>query len=242
MGVREQRRQAIEAEILRVAREHLARYGAAALSLRAIARELGMVSSGIYRYVDSREELLTRLIIRAYTSLGEAVTRAHDAVEPTDLDGRWDAIGHALHAWALANPQDFALVYGSPVPDYSAPAERTSGPGTAVLALLTGLLDDACRTGRVPRSEESDAHGALEAAGAFLDDDFFAGTILDPEALARGLSAWTLLLGAVTSDVFHQLGPVPDTGALFAWHLARARELCLAPAPTCRTTVSPKSA
>ncbi|MDV3219980.1 TetR/AcrR family transcriptional regulator [Intrasporangium sp.] len=230
MGVREQRRLATEAEILRVARAHLTRYGAAALSLRAIARELGMVSSGIYRYVDSREELLTRLIIRAYTSLAEAVTRAHDAVDPADLDARWDAIGNALHAWALANPQDFALVYGSPVPDYTAPAERTTGPGTAVLALLTRLLDEACRAGRVPRSE-GDEHGALEAAGAFLDDDeFFAGTSLDAEALARGLSAWTLLLGAVTSDVFHQLGPVPDTRALFAWHLARARELCLTPA------------
>jgi hypothetical protein len=99
-----------------------------------------------------------------------------------------------------------------------------------VLALLTRLLDDACRAGRVPRSGASGERGALDAVGSFLDDEFFEGMALDPEALARGLSAWTLLLGAVTSDVFHQLGPVPDTKALFDWHLTCARGLCVTPA------------
>ena len=229
MSVREQRRRAIEAEVLRVGRQHLARYGAAALSLRAIARELGMVSSGVYRYVESRDELLTRLIVQAYTSLAEAVARAHDDVDPADFEGRWDAIGHALRAWALANPHDFALIYGSPVPDYAAPAERTTGPGTAVVALLTRLLDDAQAAGRVAPSTSRDVHHATVAVGAFLDDAFFAGTNLDPQALARGLSAWTLMLGAVTSEVFRQLGPMPQVAALFDWHLARARDIFLTP-------------
>ncbi len=105
-----------------MAREHLAEHGAAALSLRAVARDLGMVSSGIYRYVASRDELLTRLIVDSYLSLADAVRRRHDAVPVDDLEGRWDAIAGAFRRWALDHPQDFALVYGSPVPDYTAPA------------------------------------------------------------------------------------------------------------------------
>jgi len=229
MGIREQRRSAVEAQIIRVARDHLARHGAAALSLRAIARELGMVSSAIYRYVPSRDELLTRLIVHAYTTLGDAVIAAHQAVDATDLSARWDAIGRAVRDWALANPHDFALVYGSPVPDYVAPPERTNDPGTTVLALLMGLLDDAHGQGRLRHSRAPDERLASAAVDGFLRDPFFAGTVLDHSSVALGLSAWTLLLGAVTSELFHQLGPVPDARALFEWHLARSREIFLAP-------------
>ena len=69
---RERARAEIMSEILRVGREHLARDGAAALSLRAIARDLGMVSSAVYRYVPNRDALLTMLIIHAYNTVGAA--------------------------------------------------------------------------------------------------------------------------------------------------------------------------
>src|SRR6478735_9140520 len=85
LGKRARNRLAVEADILRVARRHLASEGAAALSLRAVARDLGMVSSGIYRYVESRDELLTRLIIDSYWSLAAAVRAAHDTVAREDL-------------------------------------------------------------------------------------------------------------------------------------------------------------
>ena len=229
LGRRARNRIAVEADILRVARAHLATSGAAALSLRAVARDLGMVSSGIYRYVESRDELLTRLIVDGYNSLAAAVTTAHDAVDPADLGGRWDAVAHALRAWALEHPHDFALLYGSPVPDYTAPAERTTGPGTAVLVLVTGILDAAVRAGRVPRAPADAVSLAASGAAAFLlDSEFFAGTAIDAVALAQGLSAWTLLLGAVTSEVFSQLGPVPDPAALFAWHVDVSRRLVVA--------------
>lgn len=233
LGKRARQRLAIEADILRVAREHLASQGAAALRLRAIARDLGMVSSGIYRYVDSRDELLTRLIVDAYSSLAEAVTTAHDAAMTVDRDdfaGRWDAIGLALRGWALGHPHDFALIYGSPVPDYTAPAERTTPAGTAVLAVVLALLDDVERAGRrAPAPREHDIALETAAVGDMLADDFFAGTTIDVTALCQGLAAWTLLLGAVTSEVFSQLGPVPDAEALFGSLLVSARGLFLAP-------------
>lgn len=252
LGKRARRREQIEVEILRVARKHLAVHGAAALSLRAIARDLGMVSSGIYRYVESRDDLLTRLIIDSYRSLADAVHAAHDAVDPHDLDHRWAAIGSALRQWALDQPHDFALIYGSPVPDYQAPADRTVEPGTAVLGLLLRLLQDADDQHRLTRVDEATheaTHEALDdearsdsarsenfrsdavrAVGPMLAEPFFAGVSIRPAALARGLAAWTLLLGAVTSEVFEQLGPVPDADALFRLHLAIAGSLILLPA------------
>ena len=114
-------------EIKSVARRHLAVDGAN-LSLRAVARDMGMVSSALYRYFASRDELLTALIIDAYNSMGEAAEHADAGVtDRSDLVGRWLAVARALRAWALARPHEYALIYGSPVPGYAAPAD-TVGP------------------------------------------------------------------------------------------------------------------
>src|SRR5579859_2435714 len=104
-------------EIKRVAREHLAAQGPD-LSLRAVARELGVVSSAVYRYFASRDELLTALIIDAYNELGAAAETAEAAVSRRDLAGRWIALGRGIRGWAVANPHEYALLYGSPVPGY----------------------------------------------------------------------------------------------------------------------------
>ena len=77
-GIRARNRAAIEGEILRVGREHLASHGAAGLSLRAVARDLGMASSAVYRYVASRDELLTRLIVTAYDAMCVALAENLD--------------------------------------------------------------------------------------------------------------------------------------------------------------------
>lgn len=242
-GKRARQRLEVEAGILRVAREHLARQGPVGLSLRAVARDLGMVSSGIYRYVESRDDLLTRLIVDAYTSLAHDVLAAHDAIDPDDLSGRWHAIGRALRAWAIAHPHDFALVYGTPVPDYVAPRERTVEPGTAVLAVLVRLLHDAHRVGRLDtsgwggpagaRPEQADAPVGLprRAVGWILDDPMLAEVEVPAAGLVRGVAAWTLLIGAVTGELFHQLGPVPDPEALFHCQLDVGERLVLTPPP-----------
>ena len=116
-------------DIVRIGRAHLATDGAAALSLRAVARDLGVVSSAVYRYVASRDELLTLLVVDGYDELGDAVDAALAQVDRADHAGRMVAIGRAVRAWALAEPATYALLFGSPVPGYEAPAERTTGPG-----------------------------------------------------------------------------------------------------------------
>src|SRR4051812_35528760 len=135
-------------EIKRVAREHLATQGAANLSLRAVARELGMVSSAVYRYFASRDELLTGLIIDAYNAMGEAVETTEAAVDRSDLVARHRAICHAVRDWALTHPHEYALTYGSPVPGYAAPTD-TIGPASRVALVLLRVIEDGVGAGIV---------------------------------------------------------------------------------------------
>ncbi len=234
-GIRARNRAAVEAEILELGRQHLARDGAAALSLRAIARDLGMVSSALYRYVANRDDLLTLLIVAAYTSLGDTVEGAHDAVPRDDLEGRWAAIAHGLRGWALAHPHEWALLYGSPVPDYTAPTERTTEPGTRVQVLLLGVLTDATASGHLARDgftthlTEELAPTARAAAGSMLADPFFTGAGVDAETLMTGLAAWSMLMGALSTEVFGQLGEgtVADRDAYFDYMVQVGQRLVL---------------
>ncbi len=210
-GIRARNRAAIEAEVLRVGREHLGRYGAAGLSLRAVARDLGMASSAVYRYVASRDELLTRLIVTAYDAMADAVEAALVAL-PQDAgpDRRFRTIAEATRAWARANPHEYALIYGSPVPDYHAPAERTNAAGTRVPGLLIGVLGGLSDT---PPDTPADA----AALGETLDDPFFDGSDLTAGAVRRGFTAWTLVIGIVSAELFEQFGAdtISDWDAFF---------------------------
>jgi AcrR family transcriptional regulator len=153
---RERARAEITAEILDAARGYLATDGAPALSLRAIARDLGMASSALYRYFSSRDQLLTRLIIDAYDSLGAAAEAAEVAVDRNDLAGRFAATCIAVRDWALAHPNEYALIYGSPVPGYVAPAD-TVRPASRVTTLLLRIIVEAAAAGRIPDADIRDA-------------------------------------------------------------------------------------
>jgi AcrR family transcriptional regulator len=143
---RERVRAEITTEILDTARGYLATDGAPALSLRAIARDLGMASSALYRYFRSRDELLTRLIIDAYDSLGAAAEVREEPIDRDDLAARFTAICDAVRDWALDHPNEYALIYGSPVPGYVAPAD-TVQPAIRVTTLLLRIVVDAATAG-----------------------------------------------------------------------------------------------
>src|ERR1039457_7177157 len=143
---RERVREEITREITEIARSQLATEGAAGLSLRAIAREMGMVSSAIYRYFPSRDDLLTSLIIDGYDAIGMAAEKADAAWPPDDHAGRWLAVCRAIRDWALAHPHEYALVYGSPVPGYQAP-QQTIGPAARAATVFGKIISDAWRAG-----------------------------------------------------------------------------------------------
>ena len=216
---RERARAEITSEILDAGRRHLATDGAAGLSLRAIARELGMASSAVYRYVASRDELLTRLIIDAYDSLGAAGEARHAAAGRDDLAGRFAAVCRAVRDWALANPNEYALIYGSPVPGYVAPAD-TIGPASRVSDLLVQILADAAAQGiEVPAAIRDDLSQAGRTALAPVLGVLPPG--VTEGAIQAGLMVWAGLLGTVSLELFGQfhnvIGEKPgDRDAFFA--------------------------
>jgi AcrR family transcriptional regulator len=207
---RERARAEITGEILTAGRRYLATAGAAGLSLRAIARDLGMASSAVYRYFASRDELLTTLIIDAYDSLGAAAESREAAVERTDLFGRWSAVCTAVRDWAQANPNEYALIYGSPVPGYVAPQD-TIGPASRVSALLVQILADASPgPGAGPDLAAGPSTGDMATAGehgwrAALGPvrEVFPAQFPD-WAIQAGLMVWAGLFGVVSFELFGQ--------------------------------------
>jgi len=207
---RERARAELTTEITALARAQLATVGAAGLSLRAVARELGMASSAMYRYFPSRDDLLTRLIIDGYDALG-AVAEAADDPAAAPLH-RWVAVCRAVRAWALAHPHEYALLYGSPVPGYAAPPD-TVPAAVRVGVVLGRVLGDAARAGTLP-----DAAGAPTGTVDPAVVDVLGGEhpALDDRVRARALLAWSGLYGTVSFEVFgHFVGSVADADAFF---------------------------
>jgi AcrR family transcriptional regulator len=193
-------------EIKRIAREHVAVEGPN-LSLRAVARDLGVVSSAVYRYFASRDELLTALIIDAYNSMGEACEGAEQAVARRDLMGRWMALGHSIRAWAQDNPAEYALLYGSPVPGYAAPAD-TIGPASRPVWVFVSILRDGSEQGALKPSSERLARGLRADLDQLVATGGFAG--MPTTVASRGLTAWAQLFGALSFELFGRL-----TNAIF---------------------------
>ncbi|GEL18935.1 TetR/AcrR family transcriptional regulator [Pseudonocardia asaccharolytica] len=192
-GARARVRAELTREITEAARRQLATEGAAALSLRAVARELGMASSAVYRYFPSRDELITRLIVEAYDTLGAAVEEAEAAAPRADLRARFRTACRAVRTWALAHPHEYALVYGSPVPGYAAP-QVTIGPASRVGEVLCRIVVDGL------------AHGVLEPGGPEQTlEPGIAERMGLPEGAAlnaRAILVWTSLFGLVSFELF----------------------------------------
>ena len=172
-----------------------------------------MASSAIYRYVASRDELLTLLIVEAYDAVGEVAEQAAEASRRRSPRRRWVTVASAVRAWALANPHEYALVYGSPVPGYEAP-ERTTASGTRVSFALLSIVRDAAAKGQlspalvppVPPRLTAD----LERLRAVVD------LHVDDATLLAVLLAWTQLFGLLSFELFNQTrGAVSDDEALF---------------------------
>ncbi|WP_432075810.1 TetR/AcrR family transcriptional regulator [Streptomyces wuyuanensis] len=211
-GARERARSEITAAIKDEARRQLAADGAAELSLRAVARELGMVSSALYRYFPSRDELLTALIVDAYDSVGEAAeTAARAGGDPL---ARWGAVCAAVRAWALEHPHEYALIYGSPVPGYAAP-RVTVEPASRVGLALVGVARDALEgPGVAPPGLPDALHPEAERMAA----DLAPG--LPPELVASLVAAWSQLFGLISFEVFGQFHRVVEDRDAFFAHAA----------------------
>jgi AcrR family transcriptional regulator len=251
LTARERARAELTREIKEEARRQLATSGADGLSLRAVARSLGMVSSALYRYFPSRDDLLTALIIDAYNAAGSAVKAAIGPagaevgpagaevgpagaeVGPAGADGaraRWGAACRSVRGWALAHPHEYALIYGSPIPGYRAPSE-TVEPASRVPLALIAVLRDAVATGEItdaPPPSDAPAPGALagpvaeQAAALASAIAPPEGPDVPPDVLVRAVIAWTQLFGMISFELFGQfVGSFEPADALFEHAIAQ---------------------
>jgi AcrR family transcriptional regulator len=213
---RERARTEMTRAILDEARRQLAADGAAGLSLRSVARAVGMVSSAVYRYVPSRDDLLTRLIVEAYDALGARAEAARDVADPPAT--QWRAVWRAVRAWAHEQPAEFSLIHGSPVPGYVAPPD-TVAPAARVGAVLAAIVVDA-------GASAPDPGRTVRAA---LVPDLLPG--LDAATAPAAVTAWTQLVGTVAFELFGQYENVVVDRDVYFDHVAdtAARSVGLSP-------------
>jgi AcrR family transcriptional regulator len=199
-------------DIRRVALDQLTTEGSAGLSLRAVARELGVVPSALYRYIASRDDLVTVLVLDAYADLAATVAAATRHGAPGRQRARWIGGAQALRAWAHAQPARFRLLYGSPVPGYAAPPE-TVGPATAV---VVAMLDPVVDAAAVETLVEVGAPPGAVLARQLTAVAVGLGVDVPPALLARAVGAWSEVIGLVVLELGgHFVGGFEPADELF---------------------------
>jgi AcrR family transcriptional regulator len=209
---RERAREELAREIKKEARRQLVEEGAQRLSLRAVARELGMASSALYRYFPSRDELLTALIIDAYNALGKRAEAAVAGAPPGDARAAWRALCASVRDWAREHPHEYALLYGTPVPGYAAPAETVTPAARVALALMSVLRTGAGQVELTtpPRPLRGILAEQITKLAQEVAPEVGAGV------LSRGVVAWTQLFGMISFELFgHLVGSIDPADAFF---------------------------
>jgi AcrR family transcriptional regulator len=222
-----------EAQIAAIGNRMIDDDGVDGLSLRAIARELGVVSSAVYRYVKSRDELLTILIRDAFTQIADAVDEA--------LEGERSVKTLALRMleWSRAYPNRWALIYGTPIADYEAPREQTVVPGTRIMVTLAELVatgQNGAEAALESRAESKESAATsksssrrrnTEAALQPLRDGLAElGLDYGDHVIMETVTIWVAIIGLINGLRFGQFGPGFDgvEGDLMSGVVARLGE------------------
>ncbi|SKT94027.1 TetR family transcriptional regulator [Mycobacteroides abscessus subsp. massiliense] len=219
---REERRRATVDEIKRLARAQLNANGYGGLSLRAVAREMRMSSPAVFRYFPNQSDLITALCVDAYTDLADTLGVARERDAAAAPIARMGTVFSAFRGWALANPADFALIHGTPIPGYHAPESATGPAAARTMATVLETYLDALGAGAATidgtNLPDNITLGGLGAR--LLEPHNSALTALTPAAAAAAHSGWAAVLGFVISELWGNLpNLVSDTDVLFAAHL-----------------------
>ncbi|OKI05394.1 TetR family transcriptional regulator [Streptomyces sp. CB02923] len=200
-SLRERRRAVAVREIVTAAEEHIDGHGPAALSLRAVARSLGMTVQALYHYFPSRDSLVTALITKAYDDLADAVGAAVDAAPDTTALPRLVAAAEGYRAWAISRPERFQLLYGAPLRHYEAPVD---GPTTQAVQRMSAIFRRELFAGftapQLAAIDTEDLSPSLREHLGSLPSDALGS--LPPPAASLFLSAWGHLHGLVVLEVF----------------------------------------
>ncbi|MFC9603445.1 TetR/AcrR family transcriptional regulator [Streptomyces niveus] len=206
-SLRERRRAAATQEILDAAESQLAEDGPAALSLRGVARSLGMTVQALYHYFPSRDSLVTSLVAKAYDNLADAVQAAVDTAgggtpaDEADLP-RLVVATEGYRRWAIAHPEHFQLLYGTPLRYYAAPVD---GPTTRAVRRMAAVFEremfGGYTTQQLAAAEMPALSTELRTYLESLPPGGGPGSLPAP-ATALFLSAWGHMHGLVVLEVF----------------------------------------
>ena len=202
-----------------VARQQMAEHGTAGLSLRGIAREMGITAPAIYNYFPRLDDLITALIVDAFTALADAIEAAESAVQSEACGPKILASCLAYREWAIAHPVDFQLIYGNPIPGYVAPAEITVPLARRPFDGLFRLFLKAYQTGElvVPAAYAPVPASITAHFATWLPE---AGYDFPDVLLCLLMSGWARIHGMVMLELFEHLGPVVgDTAAFFRYEI-----------------------
>jgi AcrR family transcriptional regulator len=179
--------------------KQIAKFGASALSLRGIARELHISAPAIYNYFPDFDTLVSALIVDAFTSFGRALEAARDVLPKEDLAGRFIAVGLAYRGWAVAHPQHFLLIFGAPVPAHDLSVDKLGPAPLNSFLVLVGVLDDAQRAGAL-HPPEGYVHWtpALQSQAQVLCDMHIA---YDPLTIYLAIEAWAKVHGLTALEL-----------------------------------------
>jgi AcrR family transcriptional regulator len=198
------------ADIKAAARRELVSHGGTDLSLRSVARAVGMTPSALYRYFASRDDLVTELVSDGFRSLAVALQTAATKAEDERLTGpdRWVAVARAHRSWALENPSDYSMVYGRPVPGYKGASEPSgvmqcvrSGVDVMFGVMIAAINEGSIEVDAMEQTLTNDMRASLEEWNAAWN------IALSPGALAICLHAWTQLHGFITLEMHGHFPP-----------------------------------
>ena len=189
--------------------KQIAEFGAPALSLRAIARELKITAPAIYNYFPDRDALVTALIIDAYKSFGDSQLEARDAVPAIDLMGRMKAIGMAYRIWAHTYPQRYQLIFGTPIPGYEAPLMEVLPSAARSLSALVSVVEQMRVSGKLNVRSFPEVKGEYKAS--FETWKKYGGDV-DMLSMSVAMVIWSRVHGIVSLEIANNLPPFGANG------------------------------
>jgi AcrR family transcriptional regulator len=202
--------------------KQIAEFGASALSLRAIARELKITAPAIYNYFSDRDALVTALIIDAFTSFGDWQLEARDSVLENDLDGRMKAIGLAYRNWAHAYPQRYQLIFGTPIPGYKGPIDKILPSSARSLSALVSVVEALRVTGKLSVDSFPKIKPAYKASFEMWKT---YGGEADVLSLSVAMIIWSRVHGIVSLEIGGNLPPFGAKGdALYLYELESIKQ------------------
>ncbi len=200
-------------EVKETARRLMAEQGTAGISLRAIARAMGLSAPALYHYYASHDAIITALIVYAFHALADALAAARDATEGDAVAQLWSVVT-AYRAWALDHPTDFQLIYGNPIPGYAAPREITVPAAVRAFVVISEVLVRAQAVGTgTPTPEYAVVPEAVAGAlQARITQDGYSISVL---AFYLTMTGWYRMHGLIMLELFHHIQPVVGDSATF---------------------------